>query len=80
MKIIDHTDTTVEFSAIRVGECFLCDKCLFIRICPIDKSGKVYANAFCFVDNSVCFLRNDYNVIPVDADIVVRSKGVKNDA
>jgi hypothetical protein len=55
------------------------DNCLFIKAHPLEKHGFI-ENAFCFIDNAVCFLRNDYNVIPVDADIVVRSKGVYNDA
>lgn len=78
MKVIDHTDTTVEFSSIKVGECFLYDKCLFIKIHPVkEEKYQTAYNAFCFVDNAVATFSAAWYVTPVDAEIVIRSKGVK---
>ena len=78
MRIIDTADTSVEFSAIKVGECFYYDSCLFIKINPVNQVGyDRVANAFCFVDNNITNILNDWNVTPVKADIVIRSKGVE---
>ena len=78
MKIIDNSATSVEFSAIKVGECFLFDNCLFIKINPVQEKGyETAANVFCFVDNNITYIAPDWNVTPVDADVVIRSKGVQ---
>ena len=78
MKIIDNANTSVEFSAIKVGECLYTDKCLFIKINPVKEKGyEKAANVFCFADNNVTYIPEDWNVIPVDAEIVIRSKGVQ---
>lgn len=77
MKIIDRADTSVEFSAIKTGECFIYDNCLFIKIYPVKESSPNACNAFCFVDNCIVYFRNDYTVTPVDAEIIIRSKGVQ---
>lgn len=81
MKIIDNVNTTVEFSAIKTGECFLYDNCLFIKIHPVKEENRAStSNAFCFVDNALATIPTDWPVTPVEADVVIRSKGVKNDA
>ena len=78
MRIIDNTDTSTEFSAIKVGECFMFDKCLFIRINPVKERGyERDANAFCFVDNNITYVNEACIVTPVNAEIVIRSKGVE---
>ena len=78
MRIIDNADTSVEFSAIKVGECFMFDNCLFVRINPVKERGyERDANAFCFVDNNITYVNEACIVTPVDAEIVIRSKGVK---
>ena len=78
MRIIDTADTSVEFSAIKVGECFYYDNCLFIKINPVNEIGyDKAANAFCFIDNNVTNVPNDWNVTPVNAEVVIRSKGVE---
>lgn len=78
MRIIDNTNTSVEFSTIKVGECFYSDKCLFIRINPVNEKGyEKHANAFCFVTNNITYFHDECNVIPVQAEIVIHSKGVQ---
>jgi hypothetical protein len=78
MRIIDNANTSVEFSAIKVGECLYTDKCLFIRINPVNQKGyEKAANAFCFADNTITYIPEDWSVVPVEADIIIRSKGVK---
>ena len=76
MRIIDKANTTVEFSSLKVGDCFLYDNCLFIKMHLIKEDRPNSCNAFCFVDNCVAFFRSDHTVTPVEADIVIRSKGV----
>jgi hypothetical protein len=78
MKIVDNADTSVEFSAIKVGDCFYYDRCLFIKINPVNELGHDrVANAFCFADNNITYVPSDWNVTPVTADIVIRRKGVQ---
>lgn len=78
MKILNSASTTVEFSAIKVGDCFYYDNCLFIKINPVTDLGyDKAANAFCFVDNNITYVPSNWNVTPVEADIVIRSKGVQ---
>lgn len=78
MRIIDKADTSVEFSTIKVGECLYSDKCLFIKINPVNEKGyEKPANVFCFADNNITYIPDDWNVIPVNAEIVVKSKGVE---
>lgn len=78
MRIIDNANTSVEFSAIKVGECFYYDNCLFIKINPVNELGHDrVANAFCFADNNITYVPVDWNITPVDADIVIHSKGVQ---
>ena len=80
MRIINNADTTIEFSAIKVGECFLYDNCLFIKIHPVKEENRAFnSNAFCFVDNALATIPADWAVTPVGADVVIRSKGVKYD-
>lgn len=78
MRIIDNTDTSVEFSAIKVGECFTFDNCLFIRINPVKERGyERDANAFCFIDNNITYVNEACIVTPVNAEIVIKSMGVE---
>ena len=78
MRIIDNVTTTVEFCAIKIGECCMFDDCLFVRINPVKERGyERDANAFCFVDNNITYINEACLVTPVDADIVIRSKGVE---
>lgn len=78
MRVVDNAATTVEFSSIKIGECFIWDNCLFIKINPFkEKNHDTLSNAFCFVDNMVTCVPHDCNVVPVIADIVIRSKGVQ---
>ena len=76
MKIIDNTSITVEFSSLKTGDCFIYDNCLFIKIDPTKESSPYACNAFCFVDNKLTSVPLDWSVIPVDADITIRNKGV----
>ena len=76
MRIVDKADTSVEFSTIEVGECFLYDNCLFIKIHPTKEDSPYSCNAFCFVDNRIANVPSDWNVTPVDAEVVIYSKGV----
>jgi hypothetical protein len=75
MKIIDKANTTVEFSVLKVGQCFLYDNCLFIKMNPVKPNDNA-ANAFCFIDNAIAHFRPEYAVTPVEADITIHSKGV----
>jgi hypothetical protein len=77
MRIIDNANTTIEFSALKVGDCFMYDNCLFIKICPVKENSPNACNAFCFVDNCVAFFRPDFTVTPVEAEIIIRNKGVR---
>ena len=77
MRIIDNAHTTVEFSALKAGDCFLYDTCLFIKMNAVKENSPNSGNAFCFVDNTVAFFRNDRNVTPVEAEVVIRSRGVQ---
>ena len=78
MRIIDNANTSVEFSAIKVGECFYYDNSLFIKIEPVVEAGyKKPANALCFTDNRIAEVPGDWNVTPVNAEIVIRSGGVE---
>jgi hypothetical protein len=76
MKIIDNTNTSVEFSAIKLGTCFIYDNCLFIKMHPVKENSSNACNAFCFVDNCIAYFRPDYNVTPVEAEIIIRNRGV----
>ena len=76
MKIINTIDKQVEFAAIKVGECFMYDKCLFIKMNPVS-NGNQSPNAFCFVDNCVVYFKSEWHVTPVDAEITIHGKGVK---
>ena len=78
MRIINSADTSVEFAAIQVGECFYYDNCLFIKINPVKERGyQKDANAFCFADNNITYVPMACLVTPVEADIVIRRKGVQ---
>ena len=78
MRIIDNTNTSIEFSAVQVGECFYYDNCLFIKINPVkEEHHTAVCNALCFADNNVASVPNDWNVTPVNAEIIIRSKGVQ---
>lgn len=75
MRIINNVDKRVEFVSIEVGECFTHDNCLFIKASPTKSSGS--ANAFCFVDNAMACIPQTCLVTPVEAEVVIRSKGVQ---
>lgn len=78
MRIVNNADTSVEFVAIKVGECFYYDNCLFIKINPVkERSYQKDANAFCFADNNITYVPMACLVTPVEADIVIRRKGVQ---
>lgn len=77
MRIIDNANTSVEFSALKVGDCFLYDNCLFIKMHPVKHSSPSACNAFCFVDNCIACFESGWSVVPVEAEIIIRSKGVK---
>ena len=78
MRIINNADTSVEFAAISVGECFYYDNCLFIKINPVKERGyQKDANAFCFADNNITYVPMACLVTPVEADIVIRRKGAQ---
>lgn len=78
MRIVNTIDKHVEFVHIKVGECFIYDNCLFVRMNPVKERGyKKEANAFCFVDNNVTHVPEAWLVTPVDVEVVIRSKEVK---
>ena len=77
MRIIDNASTTVEFSAIKAGDCFIYDNCLFMKIISTKSDSPYACNAVCFVDNAIANVPSSTNVTPVDAEIVIRSKGVE---
>ena len=76
MKIINTIDKQVEFVSIKVGDCFMYDNCLFVKMNPV-KVTESSPNAYCFVDNAVANVPQSCLVTPVDAEIVIRSKGVE---
>jgi hypothetical protein len=76
MRIINNVDKKVEFASIKVGDCFLYDNCLFIKMNPV-KPNEHAANAYCFVDNAIACVPKAMLVTPVEAEIVIRSKGVE---
>ncbi len=76
MRIVNQCETKVEFANIKVGECFLYDNCLFIKMQPDAKPASPY-NAFSFVDNTVAGFRDDWHVTPVVAEIIIYSKGAQ---
>ena len=77
MKITNPFDKQVEFITIKVGDCFMYDHCLFVRINPVKERGyEKEANAFCFMDNNITYVSEACLVTPVVAEIVIRSKGV----
>ena len=39
MKIINPFDKHVEFTELAVGDCFMFDDCLFVKIIPIKEKG-----------------------------------------
>ena len=78
MRIINAIDKKAEFASIKVGECFMFDNCLFVRINPVKERGyERDANAFCFMDNNVTYVNEACLITPVDAEIIIRSKGVE---
>lgn len=78
MKIINTINKQVEFVSIKVGECFMFDNCLFIRINPVKERGyERDANAFCFVDNNITYVNEACLVTPVSAEIIVHHIGVE---
>jgi hypothetical protein len=74
MRVVDRTEMLVEFSNIKVGECFYYDNCLFIKAHSLEKHGFV-ENAFCFIDNCLCHFKDDWQVIPAEAEITVVKRG-----
>jgi hypothetical protein len=76
MKIINNADKQVEFVHIKVGECFMYDNCLFIKMTPV-KNNEHAANAYCFVDNNIACVPQAVLVTPVDAEIIIHSKGAE---
>lgn len=72
MRIINKCDARVEFAAIRVGDAFLYDSCLFVKMNQLTKN-----NAYCFVDNAVACVPQAVLVTPVEAEIIIYSKGVE---
>ncbi len=76
MKIINNIDKKVEFVHIKVGECFIYDNCLLVRMNPV-KNNVNAANAYCFVDNNIACVPQSCLVTPVEAEVVIRSKGVE---
>ena len=72
MRIINKLTAVASFSEINVGECFMYDNCLWLKISNTSHQAK--CNAFCFVDNSTTNFTFDWQVIPVDAEITIRNK------
>ena len=77
MKIINNFNQAATFSSIKVGECFMYDNCLFIKMHPAKKDANFSWNAFCFVDNAIAQFKDEWHVIPVDARVVINGKGTK---
>lgn len=78
MKIVNTIDKKVEFVHIKVGECFMYDNCIFVRINPVKERGyEKDANAFCFVDTNITYVPEACLVTPVDVEVIIRSKGVQ---
>lgn len=76
MRIINNIDKQVEFVSIKVGDCFMFDNCLFMRINPIRERGyERDANVFCFMDCNITYVNEACLVTPVEAEIVIRHKG-----
>ena len=76
MRIINNAEKKVEFVSLKKGECFLYDNCLFIKMNPINKYDTA-ANAFCFVDNAIACVPQAMLVTPVEAEIIIHSKGAE---
>ena len=77
MKIINNFNQLATFSSIKVGECFMYDNCLFIKMHPAKKDVNFSWNAFCFVDNAPASFKDDWHVTPVAAEITIKGKGVE---
>ena len=76
MKIINNVDKLIAFEDIKVGDCFLYAGCLYIRMCQVKNNANA-ANAFNFEDNAIAFIGPYIKVQPVEAEIIIRSKGVQ---
>lgn len=77
IKIVNNIDKKVEFVHIKVGECFMHDNDLFVKMNPV-KNDEHTVNAYCFVDNAIAFacVPQACLVTPVDVEVVIRSKEV----
>jgi hypothetical protein len=78
MRIVNNPPQ-VEFSVIKVGECFIQDKCLFVKIDPVSEGKKHGYNAFCFVDNKIAYIPDSWWVYPVEAEVIIKHRGIGND-
>ena len=76
MKIINNVDKLVAFEEIKVGACCLYAGCLYIRMNQV-KTNANAANAFNFDDNAIAFIGPHIKVQQVEAEIIIRSKGVQ---
>ena len=76
MKIINNADKRVEFVSLKVGDCFMYDNCLFVKM-NTAKITESSPNAYCFVDNVVAYVPQAMLVTPVEAEIIIHSKGVE---
>ena len=78
MKIIDNTVKATEFSSLKVGECFLYDNVLFIKMHPVNTDKPSARNAFCFNDNTIACFNPEAMVMPVTAEVIIQRRGSTN--
>ena len=73
MNVVDRSGTTVEFSRVPVASCFEFENSLFMRIV---KEDKMPYNVIALADGVLYEMASYALVTPVEADIVIRGKGV----
>jgi hypothetical protein len=74
MKIVNNLNKRVDYRDIKIGECFMYDNSLCLKIQPAGNNVKA-VNSVCFMDNALFNVMPDTKVTPVEATITISSKG-----
>ena len=78
MRIVNNLNKLIEFRHVKVGDFFMYDDSLFVRVEPVKEKGSFnILNSLCFTDNRVIFIPGDWHVTPVDVTITIDSKEIK---
>lgn len=78
MVIVNNLNKLVTFGEVKVGECFIYDNSLYIRISPIGRDTRAI-NALCFTDYIPVFMHPDWHVTPVHAVVTINTKVVEDE-